>query len=152
MKSDFEKAVKKADLFAEQAMVVTLGFAESSIKSTVTHADGTQEVDEKHFKPEELREAFLAYLKRENIPHAVILKEPQSLSLAMPREMAEGEKNARAAVSGFFNQEGRLTALTMEAYYQKFDSRAALKNTLLSPFSKTRREVNRAVAGFQRKQ
>ncbi|TVQ83213.1 MAG: hypothetical protein EA357_06950 [Micavibrio sp.] len=150
MKTDFEKAVKKAELFAEQAMVVTLSFTEVSTKSTVTHRDGTQEVSEKHFKPEELREAFLDYLKQEKIPHAVILKEPHSLSLAMPRETKEGEKSARAAVNAFFKG-GRQAALAMQAYYQKYDSQAALKNTLLSPFSKTRREVNRAVAGFQRK-
>jgi len=146
MKNDFKKAVKKADLYAEQAMVVTLGFSDVKVTNKTTDKNGTVlDLEEKHYKPAELCTAFLKYLKDENIPHEVLLVNKDNLTVVLPREKEEGEKNARAVVAGFFKNGGRI-ALSLEAYYQAFDPHTEVKNKILSPFSPLRREVAKKAA------
>ena len=118
MKDDFAKAVEKANLYAEQPMVVTLSFSDVAVKSKTTDKNGkVLTAEEKHYKPAELCTAFLKYLKDENIPHEVLLVNADNLTFVLAREKEPGEKNARAVVDGFFKDGGRI-ALSSEAYYQ----------------------------------
>ncbi|TNE33000.1 MAG: hypothetical protein EP349_00415 [Alphaproteobacteria bacterium] len=151
MKDDFQKAIEKANLYAEQAMVVTLSFADVAIEETLKTRDGNIiEHDKQHYKPAETGAAFLKYLADEKIPHVLIHQADDHLTIALAREELAppgeaGEENARAVVAGFF-KDGKQIALTSEAYYQKEVSHAEIKNRLLSPVSPLRREVARNAA------
>jgi len=146
MKDDFQKAVEKADLYAEQAMVVTLGFGNAAIEETLKDRDGNiLEHKRQEYKPAETGAAFLQYLKDEKVPHVLIHQAADHITIALAREELApageaGEKNARAVVAGFF-KDGRQIALNSEAYFQKSVPHAALKNKLLAPVSPLRREV-----------
>lgn len=147
MKDDFAKAVEKADLYAELAMVVTLSFSDVKVTNkTMDKNSPVPAVAEKHYKPAELCTAFLKYLTDENIPHEVLLVNKDNLTFVLAREEEPGEKNARAVVDGFFRKNGGRIALSSEAYYQAFDSHTKIKNKLLSPVSPLRREVTRKAA------
>jgi len=151
MQDDFQTAAKKADLYAEQAMVVTLGFGNASIEETLKDRDGNiLEHDKQDFTPAETAAAFLQYLQDEKVPHAVIYQGADNLTLAMAREELApageaGEVKARAVVAGFF-KDGKQLALQSEAYFQKAVPHAQLKNKLLSPVSPLRREVAKNIA------
>lgn len=151
MKDDFQKAVEKANLYAEQAMVVTLSFGDVAIEETLKDRDGhILEHEKQHYKPAETGTAFLQYLHQKKIPHVLIHQADDHLTIALAREELAppgeaGEKNARAIVAGFF-KDGRQIALNSEAYYQKEVPHADLKNKLLSPVSPLRREVARNIA------
>lgn len=147
MKSDFDKAIEKARLYSEQAVVVTLSFSNVKVSGTLSDKDGNLlEDNHKEYTPESMTAGFLDYLEDEKIPHAIILQDGNSLTLALPREDDEDEykaDRAREIVAGYF-KDGRQVALSSEAYIQK--SPDTVKNTLLSPVSAARREVNKFAA------
>jgi len=152
MKSDFDKAILKAELFATRAVVVTLSFQDVLIKSKTTKVDGTEIKDTFQISADTIGEEFLDYLNDQKIPHAVIYNDKSSLTFALPREEDGGffkNNEARKVVAGFFNSK-RQNAIASEAYYQTTDSFEHVKNTILSPFSKTRRDVNKAVKKLTR--
>ena len=147
MKSDFDKAIEKARLYSEQAVVVTLSFSNVEVSETLKDKDGNV-LEDSHqvYTPEAMTAGFFDYLEDEKIPYAVILQDGNSLTLALPREDDEDEykaDQAREIVAGYF-KDGRQIALASEAYIQK--SPEPVRNTLLSPVSAMRREVNRFVA------
>jgi hypothetical protein len=151
MKDDFQKAVEKANLYAEQAMVVTLSFGNAAIEEVLKDRDGNiLEHKKQDFKPAEIGAAFLQYLHDEKVPHVLIHQEENHITFALAREELAppgeaGEKNARAVVAGFFKDDKKI-ALNSEAYYQKEVPHTALKNKLLSPVSPLRREVAKNAA------
>lgn len=153
MRSDFDKAVKKADLYAHQAIVVTISVNDVSLSQTTTLPDGTVDKAEKSYKAADMSRDFLTYLKDSDIPHAVIMQSENVLTFALPREEDDdaykGEK-AREIIAGFF-KDGKQNALSSEAYLQQTDSMEWLKNMILSPFDPERREVNRNIAKFNRR-
>lgn len=106
MKAEFDKASVKAELYAKNAMVVTLSIADAQMQ------DGTMR------SADEIRDGFLSYLQENNIPHAVINIDGTALTFATTREKEEGEPKARAAVAGYFKGE-LAEALQMQAYFQE---------------------------------
>ena len=46
MKADFQKAIKKAELYAEHAVVVTLGFSDATVTKTVSRSGHEHYVDQ----------------------------------------------------------------------------------------------------------
>ncbi|MBI1214433.1 MAG: hypothetical protein GC185_01280 [Alphaproteobacteria bacterium] len=147
LKSDFDKARARAELFAEQAMVVTLGMGAASVTTTTTAPGGEPVVEKKSYEPKEMQAEFLDYLKERGIGHAVILQDDNILTFAVKREKDLEAEGIRGVVRDFFSG-GRQIAMSFEAYYQKSDSTFEIKNAFLKPFSKTRRDVSRAVKGF----
>lgn len=123
MKTDFEKASRKGALYAEDAVVVTLGFADAAPKGTPT--------------------AFVAYLKAHKIPHDVVFKTQNTLTFATTRDRDVDAPNSvtRKMVAGFFK--GKFEkAFGMEGYYQS----PAKPDAKILPFHKVQRAVKKKMA------
>ncbi|MDE1153927.1 MAG: hypothetical protein PW788_15450 [Micavibrio sp.] len=122
LQNDFNKIVKRAELFCEQAMVVTLGFAA-----------------ERH-------DAFLDFLKTRDIPHHVIVRQDNRLTFAVGREKDLIAERIRGHVADFFADDR--SKLMSEAYYQKFHSPEEMKQAMPKRLTPEQREVRRLVKNF----
>jgi len=123
MKPDFEKAARKGSLYAEDAVVVTLGFADAAPKGTPA--------------------AFAAYLKAHKIPHDVVFKSKNTITFATTRDIDVDAPNSatRKMVAGFFKGQFE-KAFGMEGYYQS----PAKPDTKIIPFHKVQRAVKKKLA------
>jgi len=119
---DFNKTVKRAELFCEQAMVATLGF------------------------PAARHDEFLDYLKAREIPHHVIARMDNRLTFAVGREKDLVAEGIRGQVAEFFASNP--DELTSQAYYQKYNSADEMKQAMPKRLTPEQREVRRLVKGF----
>ncbi|MBI1214434.1 MAG: hypothetical protein GC185_01285 [Alphaproteobacteria bacterium] len=157
--SDFNAAVRKrANLFAEQAMVVTLGIRGTHVMPGLLAdrgetieplvSGGSASVQDKDgYDPQKLQNAFLDFLARRGVNYAVVEQKDETLTFAVKRTGDFDNAPIRGLVSEFFTG-GKRLALLSEGYREKYVPAAKAKNALLKPFSKTRRDVARALKGL----
>jgi hypothetical protein len=151
MKNIFGKAASKENIYAEQAVVVKVGFHYVSVEDTMG-VPGSENFKQskKEYKPEEIGAGFVQYLQDQKIPHVVLKQETHHVTVALKRDAddADGKasyQKATAVVAGYF-KEDRQHALDYESYYQRFVPNAVLKNKLLAPISPARREAMKNLA------
>ena len=123
LKGDFNAAQQKGQLYAEKALVATIGFSDAAPKDTA--------------------KAFLLFLKNKRIPHDVLLASGSSVTFATTRDPGVDTDNAktRAKMAEFF-QGKYANAFGMEGYYQ-----ANLKdNEKIIPFYRVKRSVAKKFA------
>lgn len=123
LKGDFNAAHEKGRLYAEKALVATIGFSNAA--------------------PEDTAKAFLLFLKNKRIPHDVLLASGSSVTFATTRDPGVDTDNAktRAKMAEFF-QGKYANAFGMEGYYQ-----ANLKdNEKIIPFYRVKRSVAKKFA------
>lgn len=133
MRTQFKNAViKRAELFAEKALVVTLGF------QPVTHLDRTVS------QAKDVRDKFIEYLRQSKRPHKIVFKDDHSLSFAVSKEPVNGEPvEIRAFVKKFFEQNDLQAALACQAYYQQQDKNPDMTQYKYKPFKRVCREVKK---------
>jgi|GEM_PF-1677627 len=123
LKGDFNAAQQKGQLYAEKALVATLGFSDAAPKDTA--------------------KAFLLFLKNKRIPHDVLFASDRSVTFATTRDPGVDGDNpvTRAKMAEFFKGKYE-NAFGMEGYYQ-----ANLKDDeKIIPFHRVRRTVERKLA------
>lgn len=129
MQKDFMRAIERADLFAEQAMVATLGFDPAAAQATAQ------------------QNAFLTHLRAQGVGHEKIYQAQDVLTFAVAREKDLEAENIRRTVTRFFAKQEN-SALTSQAYYQKYDSDAAMKADTPRREGAVRRRIARIVKAF----
>jgi len=123
LKVDFNTAQQKGQLYAEKALVATIGFSDAA--------------------PGDTAKAFLRFLREKRIPHDVLLVSKHSVTFATTRDPSvDSDKPVtRAKVAAFF-QGKYANAFGMEGYYQ-----ANLKdNEKIIPFHRVKRSVEKKMA------
>jgi hypothetical protein len=124
LSADFNDLVKRADLFAEQAMVATIGFKGDGAAQTMSD--------------------FIAFLEDRNIAHQVLSRQDNRLTFVVAREKDLEAEFIRGQVAGFFSG-ARKDAKDFEGYYQKFNSAREMEEALPRPLDKDRRAVRQLV-------
>ncbi len=123
LKGNFNAAQQKGQIYAEKALVATIGFSDAAPKDTA--------------------KAFLLFLKNKRIPHDVLLVSAGSVTFATTRDPGVDTDNAktRAKMAEFFKGKYE-SAFGMEGYYQ-----ANLKdNEKIIPFHRVKRSVAKKFA------
>jgi len=139
MKNDFQRAAAKIRLFEEQATVVTVSFNEASVKETL---NGVVIRDEKLLPPD-VQNSFLSFLNNRPLKHEVIVRDKNTLVFAVAKgNFDEIGKAMDDFFSGNYSLAQGFTCIAQSS----FDAIDELKNDILKPFSRTRREVSKAVA------
>lgn len=137
MKNDFRRVAEKTRLFAEMSTVMHLTLCAARVKVTM----GDEVVRDNKFEPSELQAQFLALLESKNIRHEVISQDDNTLVFAVSRDKSE---DAQKVLREFLSP--RMAALVCTGTFESYNSLTSISNTLLAPFSRTRREVIAAVA------
>lgn len=120
---DFNAAQEKGRLYAEKALVATIGFSDAA--------------------PKDSAKAFQQFLKNKRIPHDVLFASDRSITFATTRDPGVDGDNpkTRQKLAAFFT--GKYAeAFGMEGYYQ-----ANLKqNENIIPFYRVKRSVAKKFA------
>lgn len=123
LKGDFNSAQEKAALYAEKAMIATIGFSDTAPKGTA--------------------KAFMQFLEEKRIPHDILYACENSVTFATKRDPDVDNDNGkmRTKMLSFFT--GKYAkAYGMQGYYQENltpDEKAA-------PFHKIKRSVAKKFA------
>lgn len=133
---------QKTQLFAERAVVLFLAFNEAR----VIHKLNNEVARDRHYQPKQLVQQFMRYLDDIKVGYALIDVQDDCLLLALPRHQKDATDNL---MDGFFKNGGR-AALSMSAVSVAHNPHAALENTLLKPFSKLRRDVEKSITALNR--
>ncbi len=148
MESEFKKIARKIELYAEQAMVVSIAFNKASATYTQSTKEGVVVQNKTAVEPAAVQEEFLAALRAQKIPYEVIARDDNQLVFATSRAEDFSQSPIQKQVNDFFAKAPRALASGSQSYYQKYDSSFAYTDALLKPFSKTRREVSRIAKGL----
>jgi ABC-type enterochelin transport system substrate-binding protein len=148
MESEFKKIARKIELYAEQAMVVSIDFNKASATYTQSTKEGVVVQNKTAVEPAAVQEEFLAALRAQKIPYEVIARDDNQLVFATSRAEDFSQSPIQKQVNDFFAKAPRALASGSQSYYQKYDSSFAYTDALLKPFSKTRREVSRIAKGL----
>jgi hypothetical protein len=142
MKNDFRRVARKIHLFSEQptVTVITLQLVASSIE-VKTNGIVTES---RKYEPPQMMDEFLASLDAKSIKHEIIFRDDTRLALAVPRN--KGQETWKAKEEFFSGP--RL--LPVSSKIESSDTLQGVLNTLLSPFTRERREVRKAVAKLNR--
>lgn len=146
LSTGFNEVTRRAALFAERATVATLQVS----PYTCTQIRDGVKTERKH-TADDVQTAFLGYLKEQGVKHEVIARngEDGTLVFAVAKEKDLEAANIRGVVNAYFS-DGREVALSFQAYYHEDAGiGSGVKNALLKPFDKTRREVSRAVKNLR---
>jgi hypothetical protein len=139
MKNDFQRAAAKIRLFEEQATVVTVSFNKANVKKTINDVV----VQDEKLVPSDVQNSFLSFLNNRSLKHEVIVRDKNTLIFAVAKE---NYYEIGKAMDDFFSGNYSLARGFTCIAQSSFDTIADLKNDLLKPFSRTRREVSKAVA------
>lgn len=123
LKGDFNTAQAKATVYAEKAMVATIGFSDAAPKGTT--------------------EAFMTFLNDSRIPHDVLVATERSITFATTRDPDVDNDNGkmRTTIATFFT--GKYAkAFGMQGYYQASQKPAEK----IIPFHKVKRSVAKKFA------
>lgn len=123
LKGDFNSAQAKAMVYAEKAMIATIGFSDAAPKGTT--------------------EAFMQFLEGQRIPHDVLVATDRSITFATTRDPDVDNDNGkmRTTIAAFFT--GKYAhAFGMQGYYQA-NQKPAEK---IIPFHKVQHSVAKKFA------
>ena len=148
MESESQKVARKIELYAEQAMVVSIAFNKASATYTQHTKEGAIVQKKTAVEPAALQDEFLAALRAQKIPYEVIARDENHLVFATSRAEDFSQSRIQKHVNDFFAKAPRALAAGSQSYYQRYDSSFAATDALLKPFSKTRREVSRIAKGL----
>lgn len=148
MESELKKIARKIELYAEQAMVVSIAFNKASATYTQSTKEGVVVQKKTAVEPAALQEEFLAALRAQKIPYEVIARDDNHLVFATSRAEDFSQSPIQKQVNDFFAKAPRALAAGAQSYYQRYDSSFTYTDALLKPFSKTRREVSRIAKGL----
>lgn len=144
MESESQKTVaRKIELYAEQAMVVSIAFNKAAATYTQRTREGVIVQKKTAVEPMALQDKFLASLRAQKIPFEVIARDDNHLVFATSRAEDFSQNRIKKHVNEFFMKAPHILAAGQQSYYQRYDSSFSAADALLKPFSKTRRDVSR---------